>query len=216
MSEKDPYYDIDCLSASRLGVVKCLRDGTEMFKSGAKAKAFGRQIHQAALEPEKYELELISDPSYRENKFKIIEMIKALKDNHSFNDIISSPGLVEYNHFFKEERYGLECKIKMDKFLPDIRTIFDLKSTSAKTLKEFMESIETYGYHRQGAFYLDGTTCNRFTIIGVSKTSPHKTFTVPLSYNHELIVKGRKEYEDLIDYYISMEVKPDFKLLMAA
>jgi hypothetical protein len=215
MIETDPYYNLDLISASRLGVVKCLRDNLELPKASQEALDFGKQFHQAVLEPEKYSEALKTDPSYKKNEHKIKEMVKACMDNSFLCELLSAPGYVEHNHFFKEERYGIDCKIKMDKFIKILRSILDLKSTSAKTLKEFMESIVKFGYHRQGAFYLDGTDATKFILIGVSKTFPHKTFTVILPYDHELIEQGRKEYEELIDFYIQMPVKPDFKLLMS-
>lgn len=212
--EDEKYFGLELISASRLGIVKCLRDGLDLPSVSKEALDFGKQLHQAAFEPEKYEAGLRDDPAYKKNYHKIQAMLKACMDNPMFFELIKSPGFAEYVHFFDEPRYGLKCKIKMDKYLPAVRTILDLKSTAAKTLQEFMDSIIKYGYDRQGAFYLDGTEATKFVIIGVSKTWPHKTFTVILFYNHEIIEKGRIGYEELIDYYMQMEVKPDFKKLM--
>jgi hypothetical protein len=213
MVENDPYYALDLLSASRLHVVKCLRDGLPLPKISQDALDFGKQFHQAVLEPEKYEEALKTDPSYKKNEHKIREMVKACKKNSFLCELLAAPGQVEHNHFFEEPRYGLKCKIKMDKYLT--RSILDLKSTAAKTKQEFLESIIKYGYDRQGAFYLDGTNATKFILIGVSKTYPHHTFTEIFHYNHELIQEGRKQYEALIDHFMLMPEKPNFKELMS-
>jgi hypothetical protein len=207
----EQYFALNELSNSRLGFIKCLRDNLEQFKAKEETFAFGTQFHQAALEPEKYAAALKVDPTYSKNRHKIAEMVKACKDNAVLCDLLNSPGLVEYVHRFDEARYGLKCKIKMDKFFENLKSILDLKTTAAKTLEEFLESIVKYGYHRQGAFYIDGACADRFIIVGICKTYPHKTFTVILPFDHPLIEQGRTEYEELIDYYITMPNKPDFK-----
>lgn len=213
--EDSQYFSIDCLSASRLGVVRCLRDGLELPKMASKeALVFGQQLHQAALEAAKYAAALKTDPAYKKNYFKIVEMIKACKENGVFCDMMAAPGEVEKSLFFREPTYDLEFKIKMDKHMPGQKTVFDLKSTAAQTHADFLESCMKYGYHRQGALYLDGSDSNKFVIIGVSKTYPHPTFTVIWMYDAPELVQGRQEIDELINYYITMPEKPDFKALM--
>jgi hypothetical protein len=210
----DEYFALDFLSTSRLGVIKCLRDNVELTKFTKESKDFGKQFHQAGLEREKYLKALGSDPAYHKNKFRIAEMIKVLKENTVFCEMMNAPGFVEYAHTFQEPRYGLDFKIKMDKYIQCLFTILDLKSTACKTMAEFLESLTTYGYHRQGALYLDGTGMRKFIIIGVTKSHPYKTYTVIWNQGHELIERGRMEYEELTDHYLTMPVKPDFKRLM--
>jgi hypothetical protein len=211
---RDPYFDIDCISVSRLGVVKSLRDGTETRKVKKETLEFGSQFHEATLEPDKYKLNYLVKPEYAPNRFKVAAMANAARSNPILMSVLDEPGVkIEFNHFFKEPNYDLECKAKLDVW--GRRRIIDLKSTSATNRDAFVATIRPYGYHRQGAFYLDGTGLlaqGDFILIGVSKTYPHKTFTYTLT--NEDIALGMQENDELINFYIQMPEKPNFKLLM--
>jgi hypothetical protein len=104
----EQYFSLECLSQSRLNVVKCIRDSLELPSVSQKALDFGKQFHQAALQPEEYQKILLSDQSYKDNRHKIHEMVKALNENSLFVDLLNAPGEVEKSHFFQESRYGLE------------------------------------------------------------------------------------------------------------
>lgn len=216
--DQDPYYNLDMLSNSRLGIIKCLRDGLPLFKTYQDALDFGKQFHEVVLEPEKYEENLKNDPSYQKHKHKIAEMKKAAMQNPVLSIALSAKGVsVEHDHFFTERKYDeIKCKAKFDILSEGQETIMDLKTTSEKTLEGFLESMIKYSYYRQAAFYMDHhVTAKRFIFIGVTKSYPHKTFTVVCDINHELVCEGRKEYEDLIDYYLEMPEKVNFKELMS-
>ncbi len=222
---RDPYYDLDLISASRLGIVKSIRDGTPIFKVKKETLDFGKQFHEAILEPEKYKLKLEAamampykspeHDSYKANRFKIASMAQAARKNAILMNLLNQPDVkVEHNHFFDEASYGEKVKIKMDAWSEQLGIIADPKTTAAKTYADFYDTITKYGYHQQGALYIDGTNAKTFILVGVSKSHPHNTFTVPLNWDCELIQDGRAEYEDLITYYLGMPEKPDFKLLM--
>jgi hypothetical protein len=223
------YYQLDMLSNSRLGVVKCLRDGLPIFKAKKETLEFGKQFHESVLEPHKYNdfLSLALENQhngagtwvewYIKNRHKVAAMSKSALNNALLKFLIDSPlAKFEQDHFFNESKYDLECKAKIDLWVG--KTIADLKTTAAKTREEFEASILQYGYNRQGAFYLDGTGAEKFIIIGVCKTYPHPTFTCTMAIDDPRIVSGRKEYEDLIDVYLEMkqEGKIDFQELMQA
>jgi hypothetical protein len=206
----DPYYGIQKVSNSLLGLVACHRDGLPPFKVSEDTLEFGRQFHEAILEPEKYRSR-ITEPGYIKNIFRIKEMVKVARENVIIKMALNAAGTrYEFSHFFTEERYDIECKAKFDILSQGGKTIIDLKTTSETTLQGFVESITKYNYHRQAAFYMDHSTADKFVFIGVTKKSPYRTFTVVLEINDELTCIGRKQYEELIDFYILM---PDKKLL---
>ncbi len=216
------YYDLDYLSNSRLDVIRCLRDGLSLSKGTEEAFEFGKQFHEAVLEPDKYETNLKVNPKYEEFKFKIAAMKRAALENSILSSALNDPLSVrEEEVFFEEERYGLKCKAKLDLRLNKV--IYDLKTTSCYDLESFKRSVTEYRYTRQAPFYMDhtagshiGIQCNTFIFIGVTKRSPHKTFTVMYGIGDPEICEGRKEYEQLIDDFIIMngEKKINFKELM--
>lgn len=212
---QDNYYDIDMLSASRLGVIKSIRDGLPIIKAKQETLEFGRQLHQAILEPRKYAMQLACNPDYKANRHKIANMAKAAHGNAILDLYLKDKSaFLEMDFFFKEPMYDLECKLRAD--IRVRRTILDIKSTSCDSREAFEETIVPYGYHRQGAFYLSGMDCDRFIIIAISKKHPHKTFSYTMQREHLLIAQGTKENEELITYYLEIKDTVDFKKLMNA
>jgi hypothetical protein len=213
----DIYYQLDKISQSRLNVVKSLRDGEMINKVKKETLDFGHQFHEATLQKIKYKNNLLCLPEYKPYKHKIANMVKAAQGNAVLQMLLSDPeSIIEDDHFFNEDRYDLECKLRADILNKARRTVLDLKSTSETTREGFEAAIRKYGYHRQGAFYLDALECDIFIIVAVSKIQPYRTFTYCMNWNDEIIQDGHNEYEDLIDYYIENRDKINFNELMKA
>lgn len=70
---------------------------------------------------------------------------KAYLEHH--NRIIESTAIVT------DPEFGIRCKSRHDLLCPANGLCLDLKST--RSIKQFRYSLFKYGYHRQGAFYLD-------------------------------------------------------------
>lgn len=211
------YYSIDRVSNSRLGLVKSIIDGMPLMKAKESTLEFGKQLHESVLEPEKYFFNLASDKSfYKKYKDKVSAMTAGARGNLLVSFFLNNPlTKKEEDVFFTHERSGLECKLKAD--IISERTIGDLKTTSCTTKAEFEATILKYGYHRQGAFYLDATGAKEFILIGISKKYPHHTFTTSLKDTDERIISGRAEYEYLLDEYIRLKNEGiDFIELMKA
>lgn len=195
------YYDLDLLSNSKLSAVKAHRDSLPRFNVKKETLDFGSQLHEAVLEPEVYAKKLAIDIDYFGNKFKVQNMKQALMKNALLADMLRDKNvLVEHEHFFEENQYGVPCKLKADIVLRPIGA--DLKTTATKTLKDFEDSIMMYGYNRQAAFYMDALGLTSFIFFGIGKSYPHPTFTVHLPIDDPRIIEGRQEYEELITYYL--------------
>lgn len=212
MIETDPYYSLDLLSNSRLGIVKSIISGAPIMKAKKETLDFGKQLHEAVLEPEKYEKNLLLFPDdYEKNKYKIKTMADAARSNAILAGMLANAGkLVEHNIFFKEALYEIECKAKIDiwtGFNGENKggTIGDLKSTAEQTREGFEIACLQYGYFRQAAFYLDATDSTQFILFGICKKFPHKTFTIKVSHDDPRVCAGRSEYESLINSYIELK-----------
>jgi len=200
------YYALDMLSNSRLGVVKCLRSGLPVMKVKRETLEFGRQLHEAVFEPEVYNFKLsqpLQFPQYQTHRHKVATMAKSARNNALLKYLLDNPlAKKEQDIFFKENKYNLDCKAKVDIWVG--KTIGDLKTTDATTREEFEERILKYSYHRQGAFYLDATGAEKFIVFAVAKKFPHQTFTCTMTLDDPRIIEGRREYEELIDDYLTM------------
>lgn len=209
-AEVKDYYSIEAVSNSLLGRVWNIINGTEQKQSDSSAFEFGTQLHQKALEPHKYDAGLLENPDkYLPNVGKIRNMVRALNDNALFAGIMKDPKtLVEFEHFWHEPMYDLQCKLKADIFQKDI-SVADVKSTDATGLSDFTASIEAYHYYRQAAYYMDALGVGTFIFFGVSNhataAGKHRTFTVIMGHDDPLIKRGREEYEYLMGEYLKLK-----------
>lgn len=104
---------------------------------------------------------------------------------------------------------GVACKARLDMVYtsPKRRNalVIDVKTTSARTQAQFLESCYTYDYDRQAAFYVDSlrhadsdewtaTRQFRFVFIGVMKQRPHRLFAVDATSIPNFMDYGRKKY----------------------
>lgn len=69
-------------------------------------------------------------------------------------------------------------KARPDLYIPEIRTLVDLKTTDDASLDAFQRSIERYGYHWQAGFYTNALLnleemVEHFVVIAIEKKPPH-------------------------------------------
>ena len=77
----------------------------------------------------------------------------------------------------------------------------DVKSTRARTVREFMQDAARYGYHRQAAWYWDacvalGIDISAFVFISVNKTPAHECYVIELDGGD--IELGRSQNRELL------------------
>lgn len=193
---EDDYFKKPGLSNSFLG---CVKSG-QSFKCSPETLLFGTQVHEACLEPLVY-ISKMDQYAYMKNAQMVDNMRESLLKNALFL-IFAANEATEYEKEYFFELEGLPCKLKADLKLRDI--IGDIKTTDARTREEFEKRAVEYGYHRQGAWYMDGTGSNRFIIFAIGKKFPYPTFTYVLERNSPEIAVGRAEYLQLIEKYKSL------------
>lgn len=182
-----------------------------------KAKVFGRTFHQHLLEPETLgtvlqqllpDLTPGPDALSPEQTGKLDTLTKTIRQDAFCR---------RYLRLSERERVvlstdpatGVACKARLDMVYtsPKRRNalVIDVKTTSARTQAQFLESCYTYDYDRQAAFYLDSlrnadgnewgmTQRFRFVFIGVMKQRPHRLFAVDATSIPNLVDYGRKKY----------------------
>lgn len=182
-----------------------------------KTKVFGRAFHQHLLEPETVGTvmaQLLPDlvPGYPVLAPKQAEQLDMLTST-----IRQDAFCRRYLRLSERERIvlstepttGIGCKARLDMVYTSPKRwnalIIDLKTTSARTQAQFLESCYTYDYDRQAAFYIDSlrhadtnewasTRQFRFVFIGIMKQRPHRLFAVDATSIPGFIDYGRKKY----------------------
>lgn len=125
------------------------------------AKEFGTAYHTLVLEPEKfagaYKVKtgvdkttvdgMIGEGDYN----RALRMLEGIAPRHRR---LLTEGIAEVSVFYRDERTGLMCKIRMDRFHP--HWIADLKTTDDISSKALRYSFVDYGYDVSGAMYSIG------------------------------------------------------------
>jgi hypothetical protein len=110
-------------------------------------------------------------------------------------------GHSEVSIFWRDERFGIDRKARLDHLAAG--WVYDLKTTS-KPLEDFIQSIEEYGYDRQGEWYWDaaesaGETIQGMRFIVVETTGLKRVGLVSLT--PEQLARGREQNEANLTLY---------------
>ena len=193
---------------SKSGLDKVHKSPAHFFTEKSEESAaltFGRALHCAILEPDKFNSAYTLAPKVdkRTNAGKTewaaFELDCSIKGKEiiSFDDmmtiramydsIMSHPlarnifkdGESELSFFWKDHLTGLQCRCRPDYYRRD-GILVDLKTTASAAPHEFARSFANYRYHVQAAFYTDG----------VFNVSDFSTFEAPTDF---LLVAVEKE-----------------------
>ncbi|MBO0936445.1 PD-(D/E)XK nuclease-like domain-containing protein [Fibrella sp. HMF5335] len=139
-------------------------------------------------------------------------MLDVMRANPFFNHIIAD-AQIETAQYWDDELTGLPCKARLDIRHPAQGLVVDVKTTSARSQREFEESCYQYEYDRQAAFYLDGcqltgACANRFILLGIQKQKPHNLYVVEVLADSIFIDNGRRKYRRLLRSWQEVGFKP--------
>lgn len=176
----DEYFRVAAVSNSAIGTFlkspmlykKYCIDRTERQEATA-AQEFGTAFHCRLLEPKKFYASYVKGPQVarnttkwkefiaingdkiplKEDEFEKIERMAAAVNNHPEAGRLLMSCETELPVFFKDPVTGLQCKAKIDAFSKSGGYILDIKTSADVYPRAFSQSIGTYGYYRQAAFY---------------------------------------------------------------
>ncbi len=189
----------------------------------------GKAAHCAILEPERFERAYAIGPTsdrrtkvWKEWRDTITERTCLTEDQgratkELAESVRSRPnvrvlledakGQNELSFFWRHPATGVRCKGRADRVLADEGIIVDIKSTTGESSPHaFARTISSYSLHLQAAFYCDGLTLatgRRFEtwlFVVYEQSAPYASAVYHLS--QEAIVKGRIEYEKLLELYV--------------
>jgi hypothetical protein len=139
-----------------------------------------------------------------------LEQMAAAVRKTPFGKWVLQWGQKERPHLFRHAPTGLLCKCQTDLRLRH-GLIVDIKTTRARSYREFVECCETYQYDRQAAFYLDGVAAKRFVLLGVQKAAPFQVFyfePTASPIGQAFIQQGRERYERLLTLFARSSFRP--------
>lgn len=182
------------------------------------ALAFGRALHMAQLEPERFEQTYVVLPDFgdmrssknravrdewlaerpgvetlTEDEYRALhEMIAAILRHPAASRLVAE-GLPEVTLRWRDEVSGLRCKSRADWWVKSKRLCVDLKSTENAGQDEFARDVHKRRYHVQDAMYrmgfdACGETISHFALLAVEKSPPYDVVVYTL--DEDAVAKG--------------------------
>lgn len=188
----------------------------------------GRAVHCAVLEPDRFIHDYTPFDGDRRTKdgkaayaaiieagqvalpaseYTIATSIRdAIRAHPSAGPLFAGEGRHELSLIWDDPTTGVRCKARQDRHSPFLAggAIVDLKSTQDAEPGAFARSMFTFGYHRQGAHYVDGAAAcglpaEHFVIVAAEKEAPFGISVFRL--NEGAITAGREEVGALLARY---------------
>jgi len=196
----DEYFSRPEISHSDLELVRKSLKHYVYFKQNkqeSSALDFGKAFHTFILEPDLFKDQILVAPGTRYTKAykdlvaanpkktvitdeefqKLYSMRQSLMSMPKLSKLLNAD-FVEHAMFWQHAESGVDCRSKMDLVHKD-GVVIDLKTTENASQIDFEGSIKAWGYHRQGALYLDGLNAlfgkgsyHSFVILAVEKKPP--------------------------------------------
>ena len=124
-----------------------------------------------------------------EGDYKIaVDAANAVRSNKEVAKLLTGDLVCEASLFAKDDRTGVNMRVRPDGWRRDIGALIDLKTTIAPDPEGFAKQVANFGYHIQEAFYrramgLLGHEIDRFIFISVGKESPYPVGVYELDWS---------------------------------
>ena len=130
---------------------------------------------------------------------------------HPFAKQLLEQGLSEQTVIWQDEETGLWCKCRPDRIPTNADGVFiDLKTTSNAAERAFQGQVNSLGYFRQAAMYMEGlfhatgSVYKHFAFIAVEKEPPYRVevYTLDDEYmgfgydDYHILLREEKKYRD--------------------
>jgi len=179
-------------SHSRLEVIKKYLIGAKQFVGGEGFLSLGSAVHERYLEDKKA-IALDGD----EEKLASA-MVKALQKHFIAQQL--------YKDSTREEKLYVELEGTLITFILDIhqkkkKVGADIKTTTCRTLEDFIKKAREYGYFRQGVTYSRAANLKAFYFIGVTKEINPKIFLLHIQMFPQDIKYAEQELKFLLYFF---------------
>lgn len=123
-----------------------------------------------------------------EDHQRALGMKAAIRRSALANEVTNSVGVHERLVEWTDIDTGILCKARIDK-TRNADEIVDLKTCRDASKRAVIRSIIDYGYHRQAAFYMNGSLAKSFKFVFVESSEPYGVAVYDLS--EEFLELGR-------------------------
>lgn len=137
------------------------------------------------------------------NELQDLERMRDSLFRHQDARAIIKGSTFEATAIWKDESTGVGCKARLDMYRDGF--VCDIKTSADIDYDAFVRSAFNFGYHRQGAWYMDaaravtGLTPSNFVMFVVEKEAPYAVRL--FRYEDEAIAAGRAENRKNLDLY---------------
>jgi hypothetical protein len=182
------------------------------------AFTFGSYFHSATLEPHLFTSTNPEDPLDHHQRQQAAALAIAIRRRRYPRHVLYL-GQPEQSYTATHEATGLTVKVRPDLLIDSPkgkrRTLVDFKTTSCRDLAQLLETVDKYGYDRQGALYADTLGAHRVVLIAVKK-KPAKGQESQV-WVHELTPEqmqaGRKKYSKLLRCYAEQQAQRQTRVM---
>ena len=188
------YYQIPRISNSDLTIASHILQGIP-YQKPETAFRLGGAFHELLLEPEKFRTESCEGLDIA----LLYRMHRTVMSNQYCRTMLNNSEK-EKAVLWEEPTTGVRCKCKLDLTTVSQSShplVVDFKTTSARSLKGFVNCCQLYHYDRQMAFYADSIGANQTCLIGVSKKAK-RLFFVQKYASSAFVAEGRRKYRYLL------------------
>jgi len=198
------YFSRPEVSNSDLTRLKEMLYPTDEIRDPTEAYRFGSLVDAMITEPETVNFlnRTHGDEQFTEDEFeRARQMKRAFMNDIVCNNILDMSECQKvmvkpYHEFDYDIPFPLPVRCKWDLWMPNIGWGADIKSTTAKTHKEFEEAVRFFDYDRQRYFYMEIAGSRQDMIIGISKEN-FEVFKVPVKWGDPLWESGREKCLEL-------------------
>ena len=215
---EDEYFALNRQSKSKLSLLGddiVYEDWLIGYKGSTRAMDFGKLVHLAVLEPERWDVDVVVAPEVNRrtkagkaewaefeaaNAGKIVttqadyDAARKAADrviNHPVAGPLFTGGRAEATVLWTDRPTGIECKGRIDYLNVGQGLIVDLKTTRDPKPKAFEKSVRMFKYHAQQEMYKSGLKhvgidIDRFLFVAVGSYYPYHVAVYELDLNHAM------------------------------
>ncbi len=153
---------------------------------------FGSAFHAGILEPHKLDTSTLT-PAQVE---LVRVMSKTFWKDEMCRNIAMAQDFKREHEFYRQNRFGIGARCKVDGVSKKLRIILELKGLSVTSEKQFKESVLHLGYDQGCTWYLNTSSSAHVMyqyelIAGISKIDPeHPPFKLLLGWDHQYYKTG--------------------------
>lgn len=201
----DPYYLRTEVSNSDLSKLKMYFSNAEYVRDATEAYRFGNLVDAMILEPTRcdhYNLRVDNQQFYRhewDHADKMRQSFFADAECSSLMKICDAQAIMTDEAELENDegiKFTTKRRCKWDMWFKRLHSGADIKSTAAKTEKEFYNACIHFDYPRSRAWYMDIAGSDTDIMFGISKKN-FKIFKIRINRGDELYNLGKVQYLDL-------------------